>query len=138
MLSVVAVLAAVAAGCGNAGRTAGRFCERLRTSAPILDAPVASPAAADTVVKEFEALAGLAPFAIEDDWNALTDLVRTAASMDLADPSAQEALADKVFATTQAAHSVVTYAHDRCQVDLSAAVPVAPTTTAGSPPTSGG
>jgi hypothetical protein len=129
------------AGCHGTSRTQAHFCARLRTSAPILTAPIASSPAADTVVQEFTDLGKVTPLAIEDDWNALTDLVRTAATMDLADPAAQDALAAKVFASNAAANSVLTYAKDRCGVDLTGAIPATPeitSTTAAPPPTSGG
>jgi hypothetical protein len=142
-LAVVAL-----AGCGGTSRTQAHFCDRLRTSAPVLTAPIASPAAADVVVKQFVDLAKVTPLAIEDDWNALTDLVRTAATMDLGDPAAQDDLAAKVFATDTAAKSVLAYTKDRCGVDLSGAIPNAADTTAptdtttpsttATPPTSGG
>jgi hypothetical protein len=97
------------------------------------------------VVKQFVDLAKVTPLAIEDDWNALTDLVRTAATMDLGDPEAQDDLAAKVFATDAAAKNVLAYSKDRCGVDLSGAIPNATDTsgttsptTAGTPPTSGG
>ena len=84
----------------------------------------------------------MTPLAIEDDWDALTDLVRTAATMDLADPAAQDALAAKVFASDAAAKNVLAYAKDRCGVDLSGAIPApsdtTTTTAAPTPPTSGG
>jgi hypothetical protein len=134
-------LAVVLTGCHGTSRTQSNFCNHLRASAPVLTAPVASPAAADTVVQEFVALAKLTPLAIQDDWNALTDLVRTAATMDLADPAAQSELASKVFATDAAAKNVLGYAHDRCGVDLSGAIPettATTSTTAATPPTSGG
>jgi hypothetical protein len=137
-----AALAVVAlAGCHGTSRTQAHFCARLRTSAPVLTAEIASPAAADTVVQEFTELSKVTPFAIEDDWNALTELVRTAASMDLADPAAQDALADKVFASDAAAKNVLAYSKDRCGVDLSGAIPATTgttSTTAATPPTSGG
>jgi hypothetical protein len=138
----IAVVGATAllGGCHGPARTQAHFCDRLHTSAPVLTAPIASPAAADVVVQAFADLAKVTPFAIEDDWNALTDLVRTAATMDLADPAAQDALAAKIFATDAAATNVLTYTKDRCGVDLSGAIPDAPatTTTTVSPPTSGG
>jgi len=123
------VAAMVVAGCHGPSRTQAHFCDRLRRSAPVLTAPVASPAAGRAVVQEFEDLAKVTPLAVEDDWNALTELVRTAATMDLGDPAAQNALADKVFATSAAAKAVLAYAQDRCGVDLSGAVPDATTPT---------
>jgi hypothetical protein len=133
-LAVVAL-----AGCHGPSRTQTHFCERLRTSAPVLTAPIGSAAAGDAVVQEFVALAKVTPLAIEDDWNALTDLVRTAATMDLADPTARDDLATKIFASDAAAKNVLTYSKDRCGVDLSGAIPDATTpTTVATPPTSGG
>jgi hypothetical protein len=122
-------------GCRGTSRTQAQFCDRLRTSAPVLTAAIASPAVADTVVKEFEDLGKVTPLAVEDDWNALTDLVRTAATMDLADPEAQDALAAKVFASDAAAKNVLAYAKDRCGVDLSGAIPDTTGTTSSTAPT---
>jgi hypothetical protein len=129
-----ALAVVVLAGCHGPSRTQSHFCNRLRRSVPILTAPVASPAAADAVAKEFAELAKVTPLAIEDDWDALTDLVRTAATMDLGDPAAQNALADQVFATDAAAKNVLSYTKDRCGVDLSGAIPDA----AGATSTSAG
>jgi hypothetical protein len=118
-----ALAVVVLAGCHGPARTQAHFCNRLRRSAPVLTAPVASPAAAGAVAEEFAELAKVTPLAIEDDWNALTDLVQTAATMDLGDPAAQIALADQVFATDVAAKNVLSYTKDRCGVDLSGAIP---------------
>ena len=136
-----ALAALTLAGCHGTTRTQAHFCARLRTSAPVLTAEIASPAVADAVVQEFTDLGKVAPFAIEDDWNALIDLVRTAATMDLADPEAQDALAAKAFASDAAAKNVLAYAKDRCGVDLAGAIPATTDTTStteAAPPTSGG
>jgi hypothetical protein len=132
--------ALVLAGCHGTSRTQARFCDRLRTSEPVLTAAIASPDAAHIVVEEFVALGKVTPLAIEDDWNILTDLVQTADTMDLGDPAAQSALAAKVFAADAATKNVLAYAEDRCGVDLSGGIPanVTTSTTAATPPTSGG
>lgn len=107
------------AGCASGPeRSTGAFCERLRAEQPHLEGPLATPEDVQRLVELYRDLAALAPLAIQEEWDRITALVEAAASVDLGDPAAVDALREQAYATERAARDVSAWVADRCGITL--------------------
>lgn len=146
---LVATLAALGLGAcgGDEGGSAESFCADLQEQAPLLMNPqVATDADVEVQVDLYEELGRSAPLAIEEEWDALTDSVQTAAGVDPTDPESMDAAVREAYASVEAAQHVRDWVIANCGFDLAGVGPVvdvvpgsAPspssTTTASSTPT---
>lgn len=123
---LVCAAAMTLAGCSTPARTATNFCRQLQQELPEIAQPTATPAEVSDLVKSYERLGDLAPLAIEDDWTALTNLVRAAAEVDAADPANVQAVADLSYATQKSATATATWVRETCGVDISTGLSTTP------------
>jgi hypothetical protein len=112
--------------CSTPARTATNFCRQLQKELPEITQPTATPAEVSALVARYERLGEVAPLAIEDDWKALTNLVRAAADVDAADPASVQAVADLSYATQQSATATATWVRETCGVDISTGMSTTP------------
>jgi len=105
--------------CSTPARTATNFCRQLQKELPEIAQPTATPAEVSALVARYERLGHVAPLAIEDDWMALTNLVKAAANVDAADPASVQAVTDLSYATQQSATAAALWVRETCGVDLS-------------------
>jgi len=105
--------------CSTPARTATNFCRQLQKELPEIAQPTATPAEVSALVARYERLGHVAPLAIEDDWIALTNLVKAAANVDAADPASVQAVTDLSYATQQSATAAALWVRETCGVDLS-------------------
>lgn len=120
-----AVIATLTA-CSTPARTATNFCRQLQQELPEIAQPTATPAEVATLVARYERLGDVAPLAIEEDWIALTNLVKAAANVDAADPASVQAVADLSYATQKSAVAAAVWVRETCGVDLSSGTSVTP------------
>lgn len=126
-ICVLACAAAMTlAACSTPARTATNFCRQLQQELPEIAQPTATPAEVSDLVKRYERLGDLAPLAIEDDWTALTNLVKAAAEVDAADPASVQAVADLSYATQKSATATATWVRETCGVDISTGLGTTP------------
>jgi hypothetical protein len=92
------------------------------------EAPV-TPGAIDNLVERYERLLKIAPLAVEDDWRALTEILRLAAAMDPADEESIQAVVDGAYATERSAQDALQWVLTTCGIDISTGATVAPTAT---------
>jgi hypothetical protein len=132
-----AVLAAVAAvvllaSCDKGSRQ-DRFCRRLAEDQALLAVVPTDPDELDAFVERYQDLAGVAPLAIEDQWQTITELFEAVATEDLSDPASADRLRDRAVAATKSIDEVRAYARTTCGVELVVApTPGAATTVPGS------
>jgi hypothetical protein len=105
--------------CSTPARTATNFCRQLQHELPQIAQPTATPAEVSALVGSYERLGKVAPLAIEEDWKALTKLVKAAAEVDAADPASVQAVADLSYATQKSATAVAKWVSETCGVDIS-------------------
>lgn len=112
--------------CGEPARTATNFCRQLQLELPEIAQPTATPAEVTALVARYERLGDVAPLAIEEDWNALTNLVKAAANVDAADPASVQAVADLSYATQKSATAAAVWVRETCGVDISTGISTTP------------
>ena len=132
------VIAAVATvtfvGSCDEGSRQDRFCRRLGDEQGLLATVPTDPGELDDFVNRYRELAGIAPLAIEEQWQTITDLVEAVATEDLEDPATADRLRDQAVAATRPVEEVRSYAQAVCGVDLlliGAPATLPATTTAG-------
>jgi hypothetical protein len=126
-LAACVVGAAVAlVACGGTSRGQAAFCTRLERDRDVLITGAVDAKSTDDAAKNYEALDGLAPEAIRDQWHQLTQLVQSAAGIDASSTEARTALVQQAYAAQPAAQAVTAYAKSTCGVDFTAPVTTAP------------
>ena len=125
-LAVVLVVAVGLAGCGEpATRSTGRFCGELQAHATEIQTVPAKVEEIPALITLYSKMAEVAPLEIEGDWETVYGALKTANTLNLADPASKQKAADVAYAATQAANNVVTWAKDNCAIDIGP-VPIVP------------
>ncbi len=88
--------------------------------------PVATPNEVSNLVDSYGRLLDVAPLAVQDDWAALTDLVKAAAEVDAADPASVQKIADLAYASQRHAMNASAWVLATCGVDISTGVGATP------------
>ena len=119
----VAVGAGVIGACGGSPeRSATAFCTELDRELPGLEGPTQTQADLDALVARYDGLNEIAPLAIEDDWQELTDLVVTAATVVPTDPTSVQIVADAAYRTERAARRLEAWVSATCGLTMPAVV----------------
>jgi hypothetical protein len=118
----------VLASCDEGSRE-DRFCERLAEDQALLAAVPPDPTRLDAFVEQYRDLADIAPLAIEEQWQTVTELFEAVATEDLTDPAAADRLRDQAVAATRPIDEVRAYARTTCGVELLVAAPTGTATT---------
>ena len=79
----------------------------------------ADPGDLDDFVQRYRDLEKVAPLAIDEQWQTVTDLIVAVATEDLSDPATADRLRDRAVAATKAVDEVRLYAQHTCGVDRS-------------------
>ncbi len=149
------VVVAVALALGSTGGLAacsdgdvndgGVYCAALIAAEPTLNTEIVAELDIAARIELYEQLHDQAPLAVEDEWEQVIDLLRAAATVDLADSTAVSAVADQAISTTRAAQAIVDHAATLCGVTLpavgqlppaAATISIPTTTLPESPPSS--
>lgn len=116
-VAIVGVLA-VASGCSDTDRSASRFCGELAIDLPLLGGPFVDGDDVDELVNRYEKLERITPIAIDDEWSALTNLMRMASDVDVDDPASRQALADTAYKTERSARDVAIWVETTCGLTM--------------------
>jgi len=114
MFMATLVLMAATAACSDTDRSASRFCGSLKDALPDLTATLTSSDDISSLVNRFEGLNSMTPVAIEEEWQALTELVQLAASTDPLDPQGRQTLADAAYQTERPARDIERWVEATC------------------------
>jgi hypothetical protein len=136
LASVAAAFFAVAlvAAC-DPGSRQDRFCAKLTKERALLGTVPANPGDLDDFVQRYRDLEKIAPLAIDEQWQTVTDLIVAVATEDLSDPATADRLRDRAVAATKAVNEVRLYAQHTCGVDLVLLNTAPPAPAGGVPPT---
>lgn len=120
LVAPVALSVAVALGAcgGSPERSSSRFCTRLDQELPGLEGPLATQADQDALVARYDALSEVAPLAIQQDWEALTELVHTAVTLVPTDPESVQRAADQAYATERAYRRIFDWVGATCGLTM--------------------
>ena len=117
-----AVLAAVAAvtvlGSCDEGSRQDRFCRRLAEEQGLLATVPTDPGELDDFVNRYQELAGIAPLAIEEQWQTITELVEAVATEELRTRRPPIACGTRPWPPPAPSDEVRSYAQTTCGVDL--------------------
>ena len=131
--TLVVAMALAAASCGSPERSGASFCRQLGEELPGIGQKMVTSRDVEAMIGRWERLLERAPLTIEGDMAVVTDLFRTAAAVDPADPVEVQDLADASYAANQAAEAVREWVQSTCAVDVATGLTIAPPRTA--PPT---
>lgn len=139
---VVLAVAVFGFGCSDPDRSGARFCGELSTKVAGLSGPLTTSNDIGDLVDRYESLDDITPLAIRDDWHTITELLRSAEDVDLADPRSRQDLADAAYKAERSAREVARWVESTCGIAMPDVIgvegpdPVTTTTTiAVSPPT---
>lgn len=105
--------------CGGSDRTATNFCRQLAKEMPGITAVPASQSDADVLVSRYRRLGGVAPSAVDDDWEMLTSMLEDAAMLNTTNSDDVEAFTKEALEANKAAARALQWVKDTCGVDLS-------------------
>ena len=114
VVAVVVLLAIALGGCSDPDRSASRFCGELAVDLPLLGGPFTDGGDVDDLVGRYERLDRITPLAIDEEWHALTELVRLASEVDVDDPDSRQRLADTAYKAERAARDVAIWIETTC------------------------
>jgi hypothetical protein len=115
--ATVALTALVA--CGDSPeRSSSRFCSELDQQLPGLEGPLATQEEQDALVARYDALNEIAPLALEEDWQQLTDLIHTAATIVPTDPASVQRATDQAYATERAYRRIFEWVSANCGLTM--------------------
>ena len=115
---VAAACSLAVSSCSDTDRTAARFCTELQSQLPSLTAPLATSGDVDALVRRFEKLNGITPLAIEEEWRAVTDLVKMAADVVPNDPISLQELADMAYRAERPARDMALWVESTRGFDM--------------------
>jgi hypothetical protein len=124
MRSVVAISAAALAlsalaACADAPqRSAERFCGELKAHANEIQSAPPTIEAIPAYITLYSKMGEVAPLDIESDWETVYGSLKTANTINVADPASVQAATDAALATQQAAEKVVVWAQTNCEITL--------------------
>lgn len=118
-LAIMTVASGVTmASCSDPDRSGAHFCAELAVELPGLAGPLGTSDDVDALVGRYARLDKITPLAIEDQWHALTELVRQAADVDITDPRSRQDLADAAYKVERKARDVTSWVESTCALDM--------------------
>ena len=120
-LGLIAVTA-----CAETPRTGTNFCRQLAKEMPGISVMPATVEEVNAAVGHFTRLQKVAPLEVQQDWDALTDLMIAASKVKADDAESVQQVADLAYATEASANSASEWVKATCGVDISLGVQVTP------------
>ncbi|HEY4331519.1 MAG TPA: hypothetical protein VGM78_03075 [Ilumatobacteraceae bacterium] len=107
------------AGCGDAApRTAEAFCGELRAHTTEITALPQTAAEIPALITLYSKMDEVAPLTIQHSWEQLYGSLKTATTVNPADPASVQKAADAAYAAQPAATALVTWAQQTCGLTL--------------------
>jgi hypothetical protein len=120
-IAALTLAAAALAACGGSPeRSSSRFCRELEQQLPSLQgvSTTATQEELDALVARFDELNEITPLAVEEDWQQVTDLVHTVATVVPTDPASTQKVADAAYATERAYRRVFEWVGANCGLTM--------------------
>ena len=112
--------------CAETPRTGTNFCRQLAKEMPGISVMPATIEEVNAAVGHFTRLQKVAPLEVQQDWDALTDLMIAASKVKADDAESVQQVADLAYATEASANSASEWVIATCGVDISLGVQVTP------------
>jgi len=118
-IAVVLVVAVGLIGCGEpATRSTSRFCGELEAHATEIQTVPAKADEIPALITLYSKMAEVAPLEIQSDWETVYGVLKTANTVNGADPASVQKAADAAYAANHAAVDVVDWAKANCNIDI--------------------
>jgi len=140
-LVIVCVATGLAACSDEAPPSEGAYCGAVGVHAAALSTPtLGNQADVQAMVAQWQKVADAAPEAVDQEWRAVMDVLRTAVTIDPNDTKTLQAFADASRSNEPAANRIIEYTYAKCGATIGPVTPVATTLVppATAPPTTGG
>ena len=112
--------------CAETPRTGTNFCRQLAKEMPGISVMPATVEEVNAAVGHFTRLQKVAPLEVQQDWNALTELIIAASKVKADDAESVQQVADLAYATEANANTASEWVKATCGVDISLGVQVTP------------
>ena len=112
--------------CAETPRTGTNFCRQLAKEMPGISVMPATVEEVNAAVGHFTRLQKVAPLEVQQDWNALTELMIAASKVKADDAESVQQVADLAYATEASANTASEWVKATCGVDISLGVQVTP------------
>lgn len=112
--------------CAETPRTGTNFCRQLAKEMPGISVMPATVEEVNAAVGHFTRLQKVAPLEVQQDWDALTELMIAASKVKADDAESVQQVADLAYATEANANSASEWVKATCGVDISLGVQVTP------------
>ena len=126
-IAAVLAVATLTSACAETPRTATNFCRQLALEVPAITQPTATQTEVSEMLGRYKRLGKVAPLAIEEDWQSLTELLAVASRTNPNDAESVQAVIDMSYATERAADAAAKWIRETCGVDISTGLNVGPT-----------
>jgi len=123
-LLFIALVAVTA--CAETPRTGTNFCRQLAKEMPGISVMPATVEEVNAAVGHFTRLQKVAPLEVQQDWDALTELMIAASKVKADDAESVQQVADLAYATEANANTASEWVKATCGVDISLGVQVTP------------
>lgn len=112
--------------CAETPRTGTNFCRQLAKEMPGISVMPATVEEVNAAVGHFTRLQKVAPLEVQQDWDALTELMIAASKVKADDAESVQQVADLAYATEANANTASEWVKTTCGVDISLGVQVTP------------
>ncbi len=112
--------------CAETPRTGTNFCRQLAKEMPGISVMPATVEEVNAAVGHFTRLQKVAPLEVQQDWNALTELMIAASKVKADDAESVQQVADLAYATEANANTASEWVKATCGVDISLGIQVTP------------
>jgi hypothetical protein len=112
--------------CAQTPRTGTNFCRQLAKEMPGIAVMPATVDEVNASVEHFTRLQKVAPLEVQEDWDALTELMIAASKVKAEDAQSVQQVADLAYATEANAQAASQWVKATCGVDISLGVQVTP------------
>lgn len=112
--------------CAETPRTGTNFCRQLAKEMPGISVMPTTVEEVNAAVGHFTRLQKVAPLEVQQDWNALTELMIAASKVKADDAESVQQVADLAYATEANANTASEWVKATCGVDISLGVQVTP------------
>lgn len=126
LFSLCAITVVSLAACAQTPRTGTNFCRQLAKEMPGIAVMPATVDEINASVEHFTRLQKVAPLEVQEDWDALTELMIAASKVKAEDAQSVQQVADLAYATEANAQAASQWVKATCGVDISLGVQVTP------------
>jgi len=123
-LTLIALISITA--CSETPRTGTNFCRQLAKEMPGIAVMPATVEEVNAAVGHFTRLQKVAPLDVQEDWDALTELMIAASKVKAEDAESVQQVADLAYASEANSKSASDWVKATCGVDISLGVQVTP------------